>query len=106
MAGTPMHQWNIGVDINLKQNLTLNLHHRGYAEVFTKWQTGTDYRTLPAGIFFDTSLHWQNAVKGLNTTFYIKNLADSDAVTPEGVNGGYVESVQRRRFGFNLKYSF
>ena len=82
MAGTPMHQWNIGVDLNLKQNFTLNLHHRGYAEIFTKWQRSTDYRTLPAGIFFDTSLHWQNAVKGLNTTFYIKNLADSDAVTP------------------------
>jgi outer membrane receptor for ferrienterochelin and colicin len=107
LAGTPKHQWNIGLDMKMRPNMTLNFHHRGYAEIFTEWSDGTEFRDLPAAIFFDSSLHWKDAgMKGLGTTLYIKNILDADPDTPDTVNGGYTENILNRRVGINLKYSF
>lgn len=106
LAATPKHQWNMGVDIDLPHQLMLNLHHRGYADIFTQWTTGNEYRNLGTEPFFDASLHWRNAgIKGLSTTIYGKNILDNDAVTAATL-GGFSKSVRRQRFGFNMKYKF
>jgi outer membrane receptor protein involved in Fe transport len=106
LAATPKHQWNMGVDIDLPYQLMLNLHHRGYADIFTKWTTGTEYRNLGTEPFFDASLHWRNAgIKGLSATIYGKNILDNDAVTAATL-GGFSNSVRRQRIGFNMKYEF
>jgi outer membrane receptor protein involved in Fe transport len=107
LLGTPLHQWNVGTDIELPHKMTLNLHHRGAAQILTRWTTGSDYRDLPTELFFDASLHWKDAgIKGVNTTLYVKNIGDNNAVIADTVNGGYVENILGRRIGFNLKYSF
>ena len=106
LATTPKHQWNMGVYIDFPHQLMLNLHHRGYADIFTKFNTANEYRNLGTDTFLDASLHWRNAgIKGLSATIYAKNIFDNDAVTAATV-GGYTESVRRLRVGFNTKYEF
>lgn len=106
LAATPKHQWNMGMDIDLPHQLMLNLHHRGYADIFTKWTTGNDYKNLGTELFFDASMHWRGTgIEGLSATIYAKNILDNDAVTPATL-GGFTTSVRRQRIGFNMKYEF
>ena len=72
IAGTPRHMWNLGADIDIKDNQFLNIHYRGYNDILTKCSTVPEYRNLGSGHFFDLNYLWRNAgLKGLDLSFYV-----------------------------------
>ncbi|GGK71300.1 ligand-gated channel [Amphritea balenae] len=105
---TPEHMWNLGADINLTNNMLLNIHYNGYANVaYDQFNTVGAPVDIGSEHFLDTTLVARDAfTQGLDLSFYLKNLFNNEAIVPDDVYGGYSESNMARRFGVNMTYSF
>ena len=113
---TPANMWNIGVDIDLKKDMLLNIHYRGYSKMKTKWTSSHNkfffigpytYKDMGTQHFFDTTYVYKNAfLNNLDITAYMKNITNNTTENPETVYGGYTQSVMGRRYGMTLLYTF
>ena len=118
VTGVPAHLWNIGIEWRLNPDLILDLHFRGWADNVGKFsgrQTAsespeavTHFKTYGPAHFLNLNLLWSEALRkeGLDLSFYIKNILDSNTKTPSAIQGGYIEEPNRRLIGFTMGYRY
>ncbi len=107
VTGTPQHIWNLGLDWQIKNNLTLNAHYRAWSNAFSKRSNEPSFKRFGVNHYVDLNLHYQEkANNGLSTAVYVKNLFDNDDPLPGGVNSGQVVPQNGRQIGIRIGYQF
>jgi outer membrane receptor for ferrienterochelin and colicin len=105
VTGTPQNIWNLGLDWDINESLSLNTHYRGWANAFAKNSDQPTFKRFGAYHYLDLNLrHRDYLTKGLTISAYIKNLFDNDKSLPGGVNEGQVDPQNGRQVGFEIKY--
>ncbi|NPA30005.1 MAG: TonB-dependent receptor [Epsilonproteobacteria bacterium] len=100
MAGAPQQTWNVGVDWDIRENISLNFHYRGRYGVLSIYPN-PEWETFGAEHFFDTNLRWLRPFGDrTELDFYVKNIGDNQGLFPMGY--GKVESQLGRQIGLKL----
>jgi len=101
MTGFPRHSWNLGVNVSILENITANLHYRGWSGMWTQVTSAVanaDGSVSPAGyqylgpqhfvdlnFLFSKILGWP-----LDINVYAKNLLNNaESKMGFGTQGGY-----------------
>jgi iron complex outermembrane receptor protein len=107
VTGTPQHIWNMGVDWQIKEDLTFNIHYRGWTDALAKNSDQPTFKRFGPEHYIDLNLLAKNIfTKNLTISAYIKNVFDNRHPLPSGVNEGQVEPQNGRQLGIKLSYLF
>jgi|GEM_PF-3317313 len=107
VTGTPRHLWNIGLDWDIRDDLTLNAHYRGWTGAWAKNSNQPSFKKFGPYHYLDINLNHENFLtNGLQASAYVKNLFDNGDPLPGGVNSGQVEPQNGRQLGLKMVYQF
>ncbi|NQZ59475.1 MAG: TonB-dependent receptor, partial [Lentisphaeraceae bacterium] len=104
IAGPPVHIWNLGFEYFPTDDVSMNLHYRGWADTQTMTATTTQsYSTYGPQPYVDFTLHIHNFLTPkLKLQLYIKNIFDNE-------NGNHQDAqteIGGREGGIALSYVF
>lgn len=105
-TGAPEHIWNIGLDWQLKEDVHVNFHYRGWSNNYGKVSTEPAFEKYGPEHYFDATVNFKDVYeKGFNVSVYGKNLVDNQAKFPMAPHGGYVIG-SGRELGLTVAYQF
>ena len=113
MQGFPHLIVNFGINWNIIDSLSSNLHFRYWDQMETRDYSNshinfqTDTVELDAQLFVDLNVHYENIVNsGIDASFFVKNVLDNDDAETYMVLYSNTWQEQGRRIGASLSYKF
>ncbi len=75
----PHKMWNLGMDLTIKDRISLNLHYRGWTEMWGEIVDNLgDYEKFGPEHFVDVNLVFNDLPADINISVYVKNLLNND----------------------------
>jgi outer membrane receptor protein involved in Fe transport len=103
-TGTPKYIWNFGIDYDVREDLLLNLHYRGWHDIETKRTTAPTFDIIGPEHFVDVTLNYK-ATDTLSFSAYAKNLFNNENNVPH-FHSGFIKQPLGLQFGLNFNVSF
>jgi len=98
VTGVPKYGWNLGADWTPLENQVLNLHYRGWYDLWGKISTdsASPFKHYGTQHFFDFTYSWQNAFgRSADLQVYVKNAFDNRTPTAQAAHVGEIAGLGR-----------
>jgi outer membrane receptor for ferrienterochelin and colicin len=100
VTAVPKRLWNVGADWSPLEGHVLNLHYRGWSDMWGKTLTGsgipTPFKHYGTEHIVDLAYSWRNVIRlAVDVQLYVKNVFDNQAGTPQAPRSGEIPGLGR-----------